>query len=67
MLDITLHRTEGDIPKQIEEFKLEMIGKVEMPEYDGNLFNPPAPIAYVILLDPENNLDKIISHRYSNE
>ena len=27
-----------------------------MPEYDRSLFNPPAPIAYVALENPENNL-----------
>jgi len=28
-----------------------------MPEYDGNFFNPPAPVAYVTLQNPENNLE----------
>ncbi len=27
-----------------------------MPEYDGSIFNPPAPVAYVALENPENNL-----------
>ena len=28
-----------------------------MPEYDGNLFNPPAPVAYVTLQNPDNNIE----------
>jgi len=27
-----------------------------MPEYDRSIFNPPAPVAYVTLENPENNL-----------
>ncbi len=27
-----------------------------MPDYDRSLFNPPAPITYVTLENPENNL-----------
>lgn len=27
-----------------------------MPDYDSVLFNPPAPVAFVTLINPENNL-----------
>lgn len=27
-----------------------------MPDYDRSIFNPPAPVAYVTLENPENNL-----------
>jgi len=29
-----------------------------MPDYDSFLFKPPAPVAFVTLLNPENNLEK---------
>lgn len=28
-----------------------------MPKYDENLFSPPAPVSYVTLQNPENNLE----------
>lgn len=29
-----------------------------MPDYDSFLFRPPAPVAFVTLLNPQNNLQK---------
>ena len=30
-----------------------------MPDYNSDFFNPPAPIAYVTLRNPENNAEVI--------